>query len=99
MVSVEIPWEKDMHDRCRPERGHQGRDPESSTNRLKALSLTRDSKPALKRGEVTITPPQPSEFLPHPQAEPKVFRNLKYGSLKKEKVMGKEEMVTRVVSF
>lgn len=72
-----------MHGRCRPERGCQGRDPERSTNRLKA-------QPALNRGEVTITPPKPSEFLLHPQAEPKVFRNFKYGSLKKEKVMGKK---------
>lgn len=82
---MEILWEKDVHGRCRPERGHQGRDPERSTNRLKALCLTHDSKPALNRGEITIMPPQPSEFLLHPQAEPKGFRNFKYGSLKKGK--------------
>lgn len=94
---MEILWEKDVHGRCRPERGHQGRDPERSTNRLKALCLTHDSKPALNRGEITIMPSQPSEFLLHPQAEPKGFRNFKYGSLKKEKIMRKKEMVTRVV--
>lgn len=88
---MEILWEKDMHGRCRPERGRQGRDPERSTNRLKALCLTHNAKPALNRGEVTIIPPKPSEFLLHPQAEPKVFRKFKYRSLKKEKVTGKKK--------
>lgn len=70
MVSTEVLWEKETRGRWGPEWRCKGRDRERFTNHVKALCLTQDSKSALIRGEITIMPLKPSNFLFYLYVEP-----------------------------